>query len=82
MLAYGVFKLMHFLQWFKSYPKWDTIGWLAIIGVGTYFELEGVAQGRLTTFTDLVRHTIPVWVRAAVLGLLAYHFILDPVNFK
>lgn len=72
---------MHFLQWFKAYPHWDTVGWLAIIGVGTVWELYGVKYGRLTTFTDFIRQTVPVWIRSAILGLLVYHFLIDPANY-
>lgn len=73
---------MHFLQWFKEYPHWNTIFWLALIGVGAWLEIEGVAHGRLSTFTDLIRRSVPTWIRAAVLGLLVFHFLIDPVNYK
>jgi hypothetical protein len=66
---------MHFFSWLKQYPHWNTVAWLSLIGVGTVLELFGVVEGKLSTFTDLIRQTLPIWVRAIVIGLLIYHFI-------
>lgn len=70
---------MGFLTWFKSYPHWDAIGWLAIVGFGAFWEIIGIGPHR-TTFTDLVRSTVPVIVRLLVLGVLIWHFCMGPAN--
>lgn len=71
---------MNFKQWFNSVPHWDTLGWLAIIGVGAYWEIIGAAKHHMTTFTDLVRSTVPVEVRLAILAVLIWHFCMGPAN--
>jgi len=72
---------MNFLQWFNRYARWSTIGWLAIIGLGTYWEIAGFIRKDGTTFTDLVRSTVPVWARVIILGALAWHFCLAKANY-
>ena len=69
-----------FKEWYDRYASWDTIGWLSIIFVGAGWEIYG-AVGRGTTFTDLVRNTVPIWVRAVVLGVLIWHFIIAKANY-
>lgn len=71
---------MHFLQWFKSFPRWDTVGWLAIIGVGAYWEITGAIYKNRTTFTDLVRHTVPIDARLVILCVLIWHFCVAKGN--
>lgn len=68
---------MNFLAWLRSYAHWDTVAWLSLIGVGVVLELLGVFGKHFTTFTDLVRSTVPLWVRAAILGMLCYHFLIQ-----
>lgn len=71
---------MNFLQWFKTYPHWDTVGWLAIIAVGAYWEIMGAILSDRTTFTRLVRSTVPVDVRLIVLCVLIWHFCVAKAN--
>lgn len=73
---------MHFLQWLRSVPRWDAIGWLVIVAIGSYWEIDGAFFRHRTTFTELVRSVVPVWVRAGIMGLVVYHFLIDPKNFK
>lgn len=71
---------LNFLSWFKSFPHWDTIGWLAIIGIGAYWEITGAIYKNRTTFTDLVRHSVPIDVRLIVLCVLIWHFCVSKGN--
>ena len=72
----------NFLSWFKGFPEWDTLGWLLIIFVGAYWEITGAVFHNRTTFTDLVRHTTPIWVRAAILAVLVWHFCIAKANWQ
>jgi len=74
--------MLSFKNWFTTFPRWDTIGWLVVIGVGAALEISGAAEKNLTTFTNLVRHTVPVWARGAILAVLFWHFCLAAANFK
>lgn len=71
---------MSFLQWLSHYAKWSTYGWLVIIAAGTYWEISGFLRKDGTTFTDLVRSTVPVEVRLVVLAVLIWHFCMGPAN--
>lgn len=73
---------LNFLQWFKKFPQWDTIGWLALIAFGAYWEIMGALYNDRTTFTALVRSTTPIWLRAVVLSVLTWHFCWARANFK
>jgi hypothetical protein len=73
---------MNFFSWFKSVPRWDAIGWLAVVGFGAYWEVMGAIHRDRTTFTDLVRSTVPVEIRLVVLAVLIWHFCMGPANAK
>jgi hypothetical protein len=70
---------MHFLQWLRQY-KWDAYGWLAIILIGGYWETMGALRHDRTTFTDLVRNTIPIDFRLIILCVLIWHFCVSKGN--
>lgn len=72
--------MFSFLQWFRSYPHWDTIGWLTIIGVGAYWEITGALCHNRATFTSLVRSTVPVNIRLIILCVLIWHFCVAKTN--
>lgn len=78
---------MNFLVWFHRYAKWDVIGWLVIIGVGTYWEITGAVYKNRTTFSGLVRSLLPtdpanrILVVAAILLVLFWHFALQKSNY-
>lgn len=73
---------MHFLQWFARYGRWSTVGWLVLISVGAAFEILGFVRKDGTTFTDLVRSTVPIPLRVAVLVLLIWHFCIAKTNWQ
>jgi len=41
------------------------------------FEMAGVFGKHYVTITAIVRATIPIWLRAMILGWLAWHFMID-----
>lgn len=71
-----------FIPWFNKFPRWDTIGWLVIIGVGAYWEIMGAVNQDRTTFTNLIRNSTPIWTRALILAVLIWHFCIAKANFK
>jgi hypothetical protein len=70
---------MTFLQWLKTF-RWDAYGWLAIIGIGAYWEIMGAIYKDRTTFTDLVRTTVPTEIRLLIFMVLIWHFCMGPGN--
>lgn len=71
-----------FMQWYRSVPRWDADVWLLIIFVGAYWEIMGAIYNDRTTFTGLVRHTTPVWLRVVILIILIWHFCIAKANFE
>ena len=69
----------NFLGWLHQF-KWDAYGWMTIILVGSYWELMGAIYKDRTTFTDLVRQTVPIDVRLVVLCVLIWHFCVSKGN--
>ena len=59
------------------YPRWDTLAWLTVILCGAALESIGLARPGDATLSALIRATIPIWARAAILGWLAYHFLIQ-----
>jgi hypothetical protein len=70
---------LSFLEWLRTF-KWDAYGWLTIIGVGVYWEVMGAIYKDRTTFTDLVRDTLPVEIRLLIIAALIWHFLMGPGN--
>ena len=60
------------------FPHWDVLAWCIVLLAAFVLETIGLlrpTQG--ATLTALIRATVPVWLRAMVLGWLAYHFLIQ-----
>jgi hypothetical protein len=70
------------MQWHEitsQHPHWFLWSWAACVGLGIFLETYAVVRGRkYPTFTTLVKKGAPRWAVAAVLGWLAWHFLIEP----
>ena len=58
------------------FPRWDTCAWCIVLGLAALLEALGLTRPGDATLTQLIRSTVPMWARAAILGWLAYHFLI------
>lgn len=57
------------------YIRWDVVAMCVAMSILFTLEMFGVFTDRYITITAMVRMFIPKWVRAPLIGLLAYHFM-------
>lgn len=60
----------------SAYARWDLVAMGLALTVVFGFEMLGVFTDRYVTITAIVRHAIPTWARAMILGWLCWHFLI------
>jgi hypothetical protein len=67
-----------FADRFARYATWNLYVWLVLFVWAFVWEMLGVFGGRQdATLTQLVRATVPPWLRAMFLGWIVYHFLIE-----
>ena len=62
---------------FSKYVRWDMVAMCVALATVFSFELLGVFTDRYVTITAIVKQTVPLWVRAMLLGWMCWHFMSD-----
>lgn len=65
-----------------QYIRWDMVAMCAALAVVFAFEMLSVFTLKYVTITAIIRQTMPMWLRAMILGWMFYHFMLAPGNFQ
>jgi len=67
-----VYTLFHY-----PWPTWNKIMWGAIFALFLAFETLGLFDRSEATLTGLICSTVPGYIRAMLIGWLAYHFLIQ-----
>lgn len=61
-----------------AFAPWNLIGWCVAAAIVFTLEFIGIFHGKeTTTLTYLIRNTVPLWLRGAILGWMAVHFLIQ-----
>lgn len=60
-----------------QFARWNVIVWFATLIVVLGLELIGIWVQNFLTLTELIQMYIPLWLRAIIIGWLAWHFLVQ-----
>ena len=60
-----------------QYARWQVCATFITLGILFGLEMAGVFVRHYITLTELVQMYIPLWLRAAIIAALAWHFLVQ-----
>jgi hypothetical protein len=60
-----------------QHHHWHLYLWFAWALLFVFLETLSIVDGHYASFTYIVKKGVPLWVVAAVLGWIGYHFLID-----